>query len=361
MGTTAHPGGPHGRSTRFLIPLIIAGLFGLVLILAVRPVGGRRGRRHRASTDPSGSAHRPPRPRGLHDRVDRGLQREGRAARARSPIATTHVQPEVDGSACGCRCRPRPAVRRRRPWPAAGTRPSTGPGPTSGRPARARGPCWSTRGPPTSTAPVRCPRSDPASCRPRWSSPCPSRWPRPSAGRRPRSAGRTSRRSPRPRRGGPRKDHPEWGRFKLGKTNPYFSTSGLNATIASYFAATGVSSDLTVSAGRRPGDAGVRQAAGVLRRPLRRHHADLPGQHEPGGSRRAGPDLRLGGDRRGEVGPRLQPGQPDRRPGDPGRPAAPPRSRWPRSTPPTGRCVSDNPWIMLDADWVDDAEAPGGG
>ncbi len=39
--------------------------------------------------------------------------------------------------------------------------------------------------------------------------------------------------------------HPEWGRFKLGKTNPHFSTSGLNATIATYFAATGLSSDLT--------------------------------------------------------------------------------------------------------------------
>jgi Ca-activated chloride channel family protein len=42
------------------------------------------------------------------------------------------------------------------------------------------------------------------------------------------------------------KGHPEWGRFKLGKTNPDFSTSGLNATIATYFAATGRSSDLSV-------------------------------------------------------------------------------------------------------------------
>lgn len=41
------------------------------------------------------------------------------------------------------------------------------------------------------------------------------------------------------------KGHPEWGRFKLGKTNPHYSTSGLNATIASYYAATGLSSDLT--------------------------------------------------------------------------------------------------------------------
>jgi Ca-activated chloride channel homolog len=41
------------------------------------------------------------------------------------------------------------------------------------------------------------------------------------------------------------KGRPEWGAFKLGKTNPDFSTSGLHATIGSYFAATGRSSDLT--------------------------------------------------------------------------------------------------------------------
>jgi Ca-activated chloride channel family protein len=39
--------------------------------------------------------------------------------------------------------------------------------------------------------------------------------------------------------------HPEWGAFKLGKTNPNYSTSGLNALIGEYFAATGVSSDMT--------------------------------------------------------------------------------------------------------------------
>ncbi len=39
--------------------------------------------------------------------------------------------------------------------------------------------------------------------------------------------------------------HPEWGRFKLGKTNPHYSTSGLNATVGAYIAATGRSSDLT--------------------------------------------------------------------------------------------------------------------
>ncbi|WP_433216536.1 substrate-binding domain-containing protein [Dactylosporangium sp. CS-047395] len=40
------------------------------------------------------------------------------------------------------------------------------------------------------------------------------------------------------------KGHPEWGKFRLGKTNPHFSTSGLNATVGAYFAATGRSTDL---------------------------------------------------------------------------------------------------------------------
>jgi len=39
--------------------------------------------------------------------------------------------------------------------------------------------------------------------------------------------------------------HPEWGPFKLGKTNPNFSTSGLNALIAQAYAATGKSSGLS--------------------------------------------------------------------------------------------------------------------
>jgi Ca-activated chloride channel homolog len=42
------------------------------------------------------------------------------------------------------------------------------------------------------------------------------------------------------------KGHPEWGAFKLGKTNPNFSTSGLSGTIAQYYAATGKVRDLTL-------------------------------------------------------------------------------------------------------------------
>jgi Ca-activated chloride channel family protein len=40
--------------------------------------------------------------------------------------------------------------------------------------------------------------------------------------------------------------HPEWGEFKLGKTNPNFSTSGLSATVAIYYAATGKLGGLTL-------------------------------------------------------------------------------------------------------------------
>jgi Ca-activated chloride channel homolog len=43
------------------------------------------------------------------------------------------------------------------------------------------------------------------------------------------------------------KGHPEWGAFKLGKTNPTVSTSGLSALIGAFVAATGTSSDLTVA------------------------------------------------------------------------------------------------------------------
>jgi len=40
--------------------------------------------------------------------------------------------------------------------------------------------------------------------------------------------------------------HPEWGPFKLGKTNPNYSTSGLHFTVAEYYAATNKTKDLTL-------------------------------------------------------------------------------------------------------------------
>ena len=48
------------------------------------------------------------------------------------------------------------------------------------------------------------------------------------------------------------KGHPEWGAFKLGKTNPNISTTGLSATVGVFVAATGVSSDLTLETLKDP-------------------------------------------------------------------------------------------------------------
>jgi Ca-activated chloride channel family protein len=46
--------------------------------------------------------------------------------------------------------------------------------------------------------------------------------------------------------------HPEWGPFRLGKTNPNYSTSGLSALIAQTYAATGSTDELTTEALARP-------------------------------------------------------------------------------------------------------------
>ncbi|MCX7620501.1 MAG: extracellular solute-binding protein [Acidimicrobiales bacterium] len=46
--------------------------------------------------------------------------------------------------------------------------------------------------------------------------------------------------------------HPEWGPFRLGKTNPNFSTSGLSALIAQNYAAAGKTRDLSLEDLNRP-------------------------------------------------------------------------------------------------------------
>ena len=72
--------------------------------------------------------------------------------------------------------------------------------------------------------------------------------------------------------------HPEWGPFRLGKTNPNFSTSGLNFTIAEYYAATGKTSGLTVEDLARPAAVEFASPDRVGGRALRRHHDDVPQQ-----------------------------------------------------------------------------------
>jgi len=53
-------------------------------------------------------------------------------------------------------------------------------------------------------------------------------------------------------RGWARHGHPEWGPFRLGKTNPTVSTSGLHALLGTYYAATELTADLTAADVRRP-------------------------------------------------------------------------------------------------------------
>lgn len=151
------------------------------------------------------------------------------------------------------------------------------------------------------------------------------------------------------------KGHAEWGAFKLGKTNPNFSTSGLNATIATYFAATGRSSDLTVADVRNPKvTAYVR---GVEQSVV--HYGDttltfLENLY-----------------RAGEQGHGLNyisavtveeksvwdynKGNPSGDPATLGK-QGPPRVPLVAIYPKEGTLVSDNPYIVLNAEWVNDAK-----
>jgi Ca-activated chloride channel homolog len=61
-------------------------------------------------------------------------------------------------------------------------------------------------------------------------------------------------------RGWAERGHPEWGAFRLGKTDPMTSTSGIHALIAAYYVATGKFSDLT------PADVGGAKARSYVAR-----------------------------------------------------------------------------------------------
>ena len=128
--------------------------------------------------------------------------------------------------------------------------------------------------------------------------------------------------------------HPEWGAFKLVHTNPDFSTSGLSAVVAEYFFATGKREGLTERDVTDPRARGDRPRPRALDRPLRREHAADRAADAPA---RAG--LRLGRRDGGDHPARLQP--------QARRPAA---ARGDLSA--RGDLLSDNPYIVLDADWV---------
>ncbi len=151
------------------------------------------------------------------------------------------------------------------------------------------------------------------------------------------------------------KGHPEWGAFKLGKTNPNFSTSGLSSTIAQYYAGTGKQSDLTLEDVNRPDvDAFMRGVESAVV-----HYGDTTlsflnnlYRNDRGGlgltyvSAVAVEETSIIAYNRGNPDGILDPGEQPR----------PPRVPLVAVYPKEGTLFSDNPFFVLNAPWVTAAE-----
>jgi Ca-activated chloride channel family protein len=149
--------------------------------------------------------------------------------------------------------------------------------------------------------------------------------------------------------------HAEWGAFKLGKTNPQFSTSGLNATIGTYFAATGRSSDLTAKNVADPKTiAYVKAIEGSVV-----HYGDttltfLENLYQAAEAGRGLTYISAVTVEEKSVWDYNQ-GNPSGDPatlGQRGKPRVPLVAVYPKE----GTLVSDNPYVVLSAEWVDDAK-----
>lgn len=146
-----------------------------------------------------------------------------------------------------------------------------------------------------------------------------------------------------------------YGAFKLGKTNPNFSTSGLNATIGAYFAATGLSSDLQPADLAKPevvdyvravessvvhyGDTTLTFLSNLQR-------ADEAGQGLTYVSAATVEEKSVWDYNQGN------PTGDPKTLGDRPKPRIPLVSIYPKE----GTLFSDNPYVVLQGDWVDDAK-----
>jgi Ca-activated chloride channel family protein len=149
--------------------------------------------------------------------------------------------------------------------------------------------------------------------------------------------------------------HPEWGQFRLGKTNPNFSTSGLSALIAQAYAATGKTSGLSQEDLNRP-EVG-QFAAGVESAVV--HYGDttltfLNNWYRA--DQRGNPFQYVSAvavEEKSVID--YNTGNPD---GvlDPGEEPRPPREPLVAIYPEEGTLYSDNPLITLDAEWVNQKE-----
>lgn len=149
--------------------------------------------------------------------------------------------------------------------------------------------------------------------------------------------------------------HPEWGAFKLGKTNPNYSTSGLNSLVGTYFAATGLSSDLSIKRIEEPqvqdfvqgvesavvhyGDISLTFLANLQR-------ADDRGEGLSYVSAVAIEEKSVWDYNQGNPE-----GDPETL-GDHAKPSVPLVAVYPDD----GTLVSDHPWVRLTAPWVDDSK-----
>lgn len=144
---------------------------------------------------------------------------------------------------------------------------------------------------------------------------------------------------------------PQWGPFKLGKTNPHYSTSGLSALIAQYYAANDKTADLTAEDLTR--DEVVAYASGIedavthygdttLTFLNNLYRNDARGAAMSYASAIAVEEVSVINYNRGNPDGVLDPGE------VPEEPRIPLVSIYPKE----GTLFSDNPYIILDADWV---------
>ena len=150
--------------------------------------------------------------------------------------------------------------------------------------------------------------------------------------------------------------HPEWGQFRLGKTNPNFSTSGLSALIAQYYAATGKVGDLTLEDLRKPEvntfakgveSAVVHYGDTTLSFLNNWYRTDARGTSLTYVSAVAVEEKSVIDYNRGNPDGVLEPGE------EPLPPKIPLVAIYPEE----GTLFSDNPFFILDAEWVDEKEA----
>ncbi len=149
--------------------------------------------------------------------------------------------------------------------------------------------------------------------------------------------------------------HPEWGRFTLGKTNPHLSTSGLAATVGTLVAATGRSSDLTAA---DLADPKIRKFAADAEQAVL-HYGDTTLTYLSNLQRADDSGAGLGYVSAVAVEEKsvydYNLGNPTGNPetlGDHKAPRVPLVGIHPRE----GTLMSDNPWVVLDAEWVTDEQ-----